>query len=762
MNAAFKPVQQSAASGEASWLRILGPARWLMDRLVYVNKFVLIGALFLVPLVAVTVLQSTAATEKKTFNEKEVRGIEYLTPTRDFLNAVHRHRLLSMAVLSGDASFATELSRCAAEVDSAVTEVDAVDLRNGSELKAHERWAALRSQWNATKAARGSVDDADKAHADLDASILDFVVNVVANNSNLILDPDLDSYWLMDALTVKLPVIESNIASAAALTLRPGADAATQLDRRLDGAGFHRVLVNTVSDLDAIDFATTFKEVANFSKSSSVVSLKDDAGRMRSSADKFADRYRQGYVVPAVVPTPDARRALVNDALDVLKQARTLAAKTTPELSGMCQKRADAATRVRFAGVTLAVVATMFLFYLFAGFFRSVKGSVDALRSATGRMIAGTDEVFSLTARDELGAIASSYNDINRVLGQARVLGAKMEQDNRTLESDVMELLQVVADASDGKLYVRAKVSEGTVGTVSDAFNQLMESISAILGKVTAQLNETNRGVGSIVGSAESVLRGAETQTAEVRSATGAVKQIVDQTERVASTAQAAANAADRAEKSAADGGESVATIATAMGTLRASVQTGAKKVKSLGDRSMEITGIVGTINRIAEQTNMLALNAAIEAARAGENGRGFSVVAEEIRKLAERAAAATQEIDKLVRAIQVETQETVSAIEQQTSLVEQQGELVSRAGDALLRIREVSGQTTGLVAQILEGTRLQVDGTGLITKTVGRIASVTDAAESDARSTVTVAGDLRGLSELLAKSMSQFKLSRS
>jgi hypothetical protein len=126
------------------------------------------------------------------------------------------------------------------------------------------------------------------------------------------------------------------------------------------------------------------------------------------------------------------------------------------------------------------------------------------------------------------------------------------------------------------------------------------------------------------------------------------------------------------------------------MDQLRQNVQAGAKKMKNLGDRSMEITSIVDTIGRISEQTNMLALNAAIEAARAGEHGRGFSVVAEEVRKLAERAATATHEIGKLVTAINHETNETVAAIEKQTQVVEQESVLVSRAGQALIKIREV------------------------------------------------------------------------
>jgi methyl-accepting chemotaxis protein len=752
-------VQVSAPKVNSTVNTIFSPAKWIMDRLTYLRKFLLIGLLFLLPLFAVTLLQSSAATEKKVFNEKEVHGVEFLAPTRTFLNAVHRHRILALAVQAGDASFVEQFSMSARDADAAAGEVDAQDARYGTELDAHAKWTAIRGLWSTAKAPRSSLDETDRVHAELDAATNDFIVNVIANNSNLILDPDLDSYWLMDALTAKLPTMEESVVSAVGLALRPGSDVGTQLDRRLEGSGYHRALLSAVSDLESVDFATAFAKVTEFSKSSTLGGLKQPLEIARDESVAAGAQYRQSYLLQTAVPSMDAKHRLVEQAVRALGSMRSLGDKVSPELAWMCQRRANAAGGLRTLGIALTLLASLFLLFIFVGFFLSVKGSVDALRGATSRMIAGTSETFSLTSKDELAEIASSYNEINGVLGTARVLSTKMERDNRQLEDDVMQLLQVVADASDGKLYVRAKVSEGTVGTVADAFNQLMESISAILKQVTEQLGQTNKGVSAIVGSAESVLRGAETQAGEVRSATEVVKRIFEQTDRVAATAKEAAGAAQRAEATAADGGAAVDTIAAAMTTLRTSVQTGAKKVKSLGDRSMEITGIVGTINRIAEQTNMLALNAAIEAARAGENGRGFSVVAEEIRKLAERAALATQEIDKLVRTIQVETQETVSAIEQQTTLVEQQSDLVGRAGEALSRIRTVSTSTTALVEQIMSGTRAQVEGTGVISKTVDRIADVTTASQGDARSTMEVATDLRRLGDLLAKSMNQFKL---
>jgi methyl-accepting chemotaxis protein len=228
---------------------------------------------------------------------------------------------------------------------------------------------------------------------------------------------------------------------------------------------------------------------------------------------------------------------------------------------------------------------------------------------------------------------------------------------------------------------------------------------------------------------------------------------------RVSENAVRAATAAKRTEDSAVEGTEAVQNVINGMESLRANVQAGAKKMKNLGDRSMEITGIVEVINRISEQTNMLALNAAIEAARAGEHGRGFSVVAEEVRKLAERTAGATQEIDKLVKVIHVETNETVHAIEQQTQVVEQESAVVGQAGESLAKIREVSTQSADLVSDISSVAKAQVNGTKIVVETIGQISTIAQRTQEGAQGTVAIIGKLIELSDRLNQDINKFKV---
>ena len=206
-------------------------------------------------------------------------------------------------------------------------------------------------------------------------------------------------------------------------------------------------------------------------------------------------------------------------------------------------------------------------------------------------------------------------------------------------------------------------------------------------------------------------------------------------------------------------GSQAVDNVVSGMDQLRANVQAGAKKIKNLGDRSMEITNIVGTISRISEQTNMLALNAAIEAARAGEQGRGFTVVAEEVRKLAERTARATEEIGRLVQAIHLETNESVVAIEQQTSVVEQESTVVAAAGQSLHRILEAAGQSSLLVQDISAVAKSQAEQTGQVALAMDAISSIAITTRAGAEDTASQISSLLSATQQLTRSIERFKV---
>jgi methyl-accepting chemotaxis protein len=762
-------------AGDKSALRLIFlPAITAMNHLSYARKFVLLGVILLAPLAFLLRLQFRGTTDSVEFNAKESVGIEHIDPVKDLLHAIEKRRVFMAAVMAGDASFKNDLGAVTAEADAKVGAVDIQDKKYGGagDLKTSDKWAAIKSEWAGLRAKGfANAAEADAAHEAVSAMLVDLILNYSCNYSNLILDPDLDSYWLMDAWCTKMPIIGENISSAAAGALRISTE--TSAERTLEIAGTTRILTATTSDLLAVNMKTAFAETKSpkYGQSATLQPvLEGPTQQVGSQVAAYADFIKTNILLHAKEAPPLAKgevaapsrvntKQVVDQALKALQAGHVLYEKLGPELDWLCKKRVTSYSSTRLQGLLLGASAAMLLIYVFAGFYLSVRTSAVALAGATTRMIAGTEEQFELDAKDELGEIAQSFNQINGALVEARTLRRRVEKDNEELQANIMDLLNVVSDASDGDLRVRAKITAGALGNVSDAFNNLLESQEGLISEILAQLSRTNEAVTAIALSSQTMATGATNQTKEVLAAMSLVQQMSTEIQRVSDNARTAAEAAKRTQDSAVEGAEGVHNVISGMGTLRANVQAGAKKMKNLGDRSMEITGIVGTINRISEQTNMLALNAAIEAARAGEHGRGFSVVAEEVRKLAERTATATQEIDKLVKAIHNETTETVQAIEQQTQFVEQESVLVGKAGESLARISQVSTESASLVADISKFASRQVEGTQAVVHTMGQISSIAKATQTGAEGTAVIVEQLSSLSKQLTRSIGRFKL---
>ena len=214
-----------------------------------------------------------------------------------------------------------------------------------------------------------------------------------------------------------------------------------------------------------------------------------------------------------------------------------------------------------------------------------------------------------------------------------------------------------------------------------------------------------------------------------------------------------------RALDAAEQGNRAVRDTLEGMQRIRASVQATAKKIKSLGDRSLEISEIINVINDITEQTNLLALNAAIEAARAGEAGRGFAVVADEVRKLAEHSRTATKDIAALIKAIQAETNEAVVVMEEGTKEVEVGARLADQAGKALEAISSVVRQSAELVQEISLASKQQVRGTEGVANAMQIISNITRQTSQGTRQTARTVEHMVKLSEQLNEALSQFRI---
>ena len=323
-------------------------------------------------------------------------------------------------------------------------------------------------------------------------------------------------------------------------------------------------------------------------------------------------------------------------------------------------------------------------------------------------------------AHNELGVLAAG---LNQALDDRVDALVRTEEENRRLQAEIRDLLTVVAAASEGDFSQRAVVGSGVLGNLADALNLMFENVGELVNHLRSVSARVVESATTIRGSAEELAQGAGRQTADITQTTAAVQDMTANIQSVSGNAAIAADSAKRAEEAARQGGDVVSRVVNGMDALQRNTRVSAIKIKRLGERSMEISTIIATIQKISAQTNMLALNAAIEASRAGEHGLGFTVVADEVRKLAEQTEVAAQEVARLITSIQAETNESVAGIERQAEHVEQQTQLVSEAGAALEHILRASVQAAQLIGEISQAASQQANGATSISEAMVRIS---------------------------------------
>jgi methyl-accepting chemotaxis protein len=359
-----------------------------------------------------------------------------------------------------------------------------------------------------------------------------------------------------------------------------------------------------------------------------------------------------------------------------------------------------------------------------------------------------------VSSDDELGYIAEN---LNRAVGRVSKANSNQEA-NESLQRSITDLLSVINQVARGDLSLRGKVTSDALGNVSDSINYMLDNFTKVLERVRKAAMEVTACSNNILVAADQMQAGATQQDQEITNTSSAVEELTVSMKQVSNNAEASAEAARRALDAAEQGNRAVRDTLEGMQRIRASVQATAKKIKSLGDRSLEISEIINVINDITEQTNLLALNAAIEAARAGEAGRGFAVVADEVRKLAEHSRSATKDIAALIKAIQAETNEAVVVMEEGTKEVESGATLADQAGRALDAISSVVRQSAELVQEISLASKQQVRGTEGVAHAMQIISSITRQTSQGTRGTVATVSQLVKLSDQLNEALAQFR----
>ena len=333
------------------------------------------------------------------------------------------------------------------------------------------------------------------------------------------------------------------------------------------------------------------------------------------------------------------------------------------------------------------------------------------------------------------------------------------EQQNKSNQDAILRLLDEIGNLADGDLTSRAKVTEDITGAIADSINFTIDE----LRRLVAGINTTAQQVTTATAEAQAVsgqlLQAAQKQATEIQGTGQSVVQMAQSMSNVSKSANDSAKVAQTSLNAAEKGAQAVQNAIRGMNDIRVQIQETSKRIKRLGESSQEIGEIVQLISDITEQTNVLALNAAIQAASAGEAGRGFTVVAEEVQRLAERSGEATKHIGAIVKSIQRDTQDAVEAMERSTRGVVEGTKTADEADRALREIEQVSNQLAELIGSISNATQQQAASATRVAASMNEILAITQMTTDGTRRTAASAERMTVLANELKASVSGFKL---
>jgi twitching motility protein PilJ len=367
---------------------------------------------------------------------------------------------------------------------------------------------------------------------------------------------------------------------------------------------------------------------------------------------------------------------------------------------------------------------------------------------------------FALLSLGVLALIVIVFNEdiaIQREEAEAQRREAEAAKDAN--QEAILRLMNEMGDLADGDLTVRATVTEDVTGAIADSVNYTIEELSVLVKRINdAAARVTSASANAQQTSAE-LLAATELQTQEIHEASASVLTMAKSMKNVSNNALESARVARQSLDAAQKGAVAVANSIKGMNEIREQIQETSKRIKRLGESSQEIGEIVELISDITEQTNVLALNAAIQAASAGEAGRGFTVVAEEVQRLAERSGEATKQIAAIVKTIQTDTQDAVSAMEYSTQGVVEGAKLSDAAGQALGEISSVSTNLAHLIERISSETQGQADIAGRVANSMQHILGITEQTTEGTKQTAVSIGELADLAIELKGSVAGFKV---
>ena len=393
----------------------------------------------------------------------------------------------------------------------------------------------------------------------------------------------------------------------------------------------------------------------------------------------------------------------------------------------------------------------------------------DKLSGAAGLGLSSLLMLLIPAAIALLAAVGLAYVQLHesrqrQMMAEQQRHSAEMQQQeakrvNDANQAAILRLMNELQTVAEGDLTQEATVTEDITGAIADSVNYTVEELRSLVGNVQSTATRVAQTTAKVETTSTELLATSTEQLREIRETGQSVLEMATRINDVSAQAQESASVARQSLEAAESGLTAVQNAIGGMNSIRDQIQETSKRIKRLGESSQEIGEITELIADITEQTNVLALNAAIQAASAGEAGRGFSVVAEEVQRLAERSGDATRQIAALVKAIQTDTQDAVAAMERSTQGVVEGARLSDNAGTALSEIDRVSRRLADLIEQISSSASKEADQANEVASNIQHIFAVTEQTGESTRSTANQVRELARMADELRQSVARFKI---
>ncbi|HLF96135.1 MAG TPA: methyl-accepting chemotaxis protein [Methylococcaceae bacterium] len=619
---------------------LLAPGVALMRRLTYPVKFALLASLFLPFLAYSSYLIVQEGNSQVRFAEKEINGLRYFEPMYDLLRLFQQHRGMSAGLLSGNASFADKLRDKEAEIAKVATQLDRFDGELGEEFGTSREWHVIRNEWETLRSQYRKMTPAEsfKEHTALIEKLLRFNESI-GTASNLILDPEVEAYHLLDILVNKLPALTEYLGQARASGTAAISKGTLTVDEQIQINSLSGAIKSVKQPLHhalgmVFERNKTLESALRVQQEATVTHVKDFLQLVDRTIKEISGK------AEADIDRDAAARAgmeYFNRASAAIDEEFRFGAAIAPQVKQLLETRIRGHRRQNMLLLGSGGIVSLAILYLFGAFYQVVNHSVAGLQNFSSRLAQG-DLTATLDdpATDELGAASMSFS---QAVGSLR-----------TLMREVVDSVDIVANSA---------------------------------GNLVIIIDNTQ----------DNMLR----QHSETDQVASAMEEMSATAQEIARSAIEASSAANQANREAGDGRKVVEQTIGIIHNLANDVENTASVVQRVVDDSASINVVLDVIKGIAEQTNLLALNAAIEAARAGEQGRGFAVVADEVRTLASRTQQSTQEIRESTERLQ------------------------AGIANAVVAMNEGRNQARHCVAEA-EGTRLSLD---TITQSVSRISDM-------------------------------------